>query len=83
MGKPGASELASVVDDASSSAEAKLAALSKLFLDKASALRKCERRLEDAEAQRGVALVQRDATRNDMEKVLAVKDKLEVLCREL
>ena len=83
MGKPGASELASVVDDASSSAEAKLAALSKLFLDKASALRTCERRLEDAEAQRGVALVQRDATRNDMEKVQAVKDKLEVLCREL
>lgn len=83
MGKPGASELASVVDDASSSTEAKLAALSKLFLDKASALHKCERRLEDAEAQRGVALVQRDATRNDMEKVLAVKDKLEVLCREL
>ena len=83
MGKPGASELASVVDDTSSSAEAKLAALSKLFLDKASALRTCERRLEDAEAQRGVALVQRDATRNDMEKVLAVKDKLEVLCREL
>lgn len=83
MGKPGASELASVVDDASSSTDAKLAALSKLFLDKASALRKLETRLEDAEAQRGVALVQRDATRNDMEKVQAVKDKLEVLCREL
>ena len=82
MGKPGASELASVVDDASSSTEAKLAALSKLFLDKASALRKLERRLEDAEAQRGVA-GQRDATRDDMAKVLAVKDKLEVLCREL
>ena len=83
MGKPGASELASVVDDASSSTDAKLAALSKLFLDKASALRKLETRLEDAEAQRGVALVQRDATRDDMAKVLAVKEKLEVLCREL
>jgi chromosome segregation ATPase len=83
MVKPGASELAAVMDDPSSSPDAKLAAVSKLFLDKASAMHKCAKKLEDAEAQRGVALVQRDATRRDMEKVIAVKEKLEVLCREL
>lgn len=83
MVKPGVSELASVVDDASLSVEYKLSSVSTMFLAKASALQKCEKRVGDAEAQRGVALVQRDALRADLEKQQLLKDKLELLCREL
>lgn len=83
MVKPGVFELASVVEDASLSADDKLFSLSRLFLEQATCLQKCEKKLECASSERGIALIQRDAVRVDLEKQIAVKDRLEALCREL
>ncbi len=80
MVKPGVFELASVVEDASLSADDKLSSLSRLFLEQATCLQKCEKKLECASSERGIALIQRDAVRVDLEKQIAGKDRLEALC---
>ena len=83
MGKPEEAELASILDIPDATVEQKLEALRSAFLEKASALRKSAQQVEDANARAGVARIQRDALKADFDKVVAVKDKLEVLCREL
>ena len=83
MGKPEEAELASILDIPDATVEQKLEALRSAFLEKASSLRKSAQQVEDANARAGVARIQRDALKADFDKVVAVKDKLEVLCREL
>ena len=85
MPKPEETELAAILDapENASSDAARLEALSAAFSSKASALRRCEKKLADAHANAGVVKIQRDAAKADLAKATAVKDKLEALCREL
>ena len=63
--------------------EEKLAALSAKFLELHKDLRRTSRRCDEAEGKVGMALVERDAARQELTKSAEVNDKLQTLCRTL
>ena len=63
--------------------EEKLAALSAKFLELHKDLRRTSRRCDEAEGKVGMALVERDAARQELTKSAEMNDKLQKLCRTL
>jgi len=74
--------LARVLDGLETTEE-KLAALSAKFIEQHQDLRKASRGRDEAEGKVGMALVERDAARQELAKNVEMNEKLQKLCRTL
>ena len=74
--------LARVLDGLETTEE-KLAALSSKFIEQHQDLRKASRGRDEAEGKVGMALVERDAARQELAKNVEMNEKLQKLCRTL